>query len=161
MNEWKLPPKEKIYEAFCVLADKRYTIESAGKAYITSSGRNKQYTLEWTEEHTPSAIVIKISSNDNASYWQGYTGYPIIAVLMIIDKLHFDKNILKYLKNIPWKVLNKTYNNNYTRAAEKILTDIDNEAVAVKIRSEVDNVFSQLSGLCLVKPDKFIKPPKD
>ena len=47
---------------------------------VVSSDGTKKYRVEI------SADGREISSNDNASYWQGYLGYPAIAVLMARGK---------------------------------------------------------------------------
>ncbi len=59
----KFPPIEKILEAYTAIADGHVKLEN-DQALVTSS-------------------------NDNASYWQGYLGYPGIAVLMLQGKLPY------------------------------------------------------------------------
>ena len=161
MEKWKLPPKEKIYEAFSVLADNRFVIESNGKASVTSSSGNKQYSLEWIEENSLLETIIKITSNDNASYWQGYLGYPIIAILMVNEKVQFNRSIIEHFKGIQWKALNTACNNNYSKVVEKILANINDEQEIEKIKQEIDNIFNQISDLYIVRLNKKLKPPKD
>lgn len=74
----KLPPLQKIYEAWSALADGRVEM-GEDTADVASSNGAKHYTVSWTED--------TYSSNDNASYWQGYAGYPVLAVLMKQGKL--------------------------------------------------------------------------
>ena len=38
--------------------------------------------------------------NDNASYWQGYLGYPGIAVLMLQGKLPYDKELAQQFAGV-------------------------------------------------------------
>jgi hypothetical protein len=156
MTPWKLPPKEKIYEAFSVLADERYVIVEKGKATVHSSTGEKHYTVLWNEDPDPAGFLT-ITSNDNGSHWQGYTGYPIIAVLMILHKIRFDAGILIYFKSIPWHVLNKANNNDYGKVVEIILAKIDNNQESDRIRAEADHIYSQLSGLNLAKPNSKLK----
>ena len=85
MAPWKLPPQAKVYEAFSALADGRVRIEGPGRASVRSSAGDKTYTVEWSGDFET------VSSNDNASYWQGYLGYPIVAVLLAVGKLEADE----------------------------------------------------------------------
>ena len=73
--KWKMPPIVKVYEALGAIGDGRVRIEDSRRAFVTSSDAGKTYEVE------SSADPPEIASNDNASYWQGYLGYPAIAVL--------------------------------------------------------------------------------
>ncbi len=73
---WKIPPLIKAYEALGAIGDGRVRIEDDRRATVTSSDGSKTYEVE------TSADGREIASNDNASYWQGYVGYPAIAVLI-------------------------------------------------------------------------------
>jgi len=73
-NSWKMPPLIKVYEALGALGDGRVRIVDSRRALVTSSDGTKTYEVETSEDGR------EISSNDNASYWQGYLGYPAIAV---------------------------------------------------------------------------------
>jgi hypothetical protein len=143
---WKLPPPEKIYEAFSVIADGRYTMEAAGEITVTSSGGDKKYRVTWKEDETVAGPVIMITSNDNASFWQGYTGYPIIAVLMIIKKITFDSGLLLHFKGVSWNEINKRYRNDYAKAADEVLSKVEKDAVQ-KIKPEVESIYRQLEVL--------------
>lgn len=55
----KLPPIEKIYEAYSAIADGRVTLGD-GQAKVTSSDGAKTYTVSWNES--------EYRSNDNATY---------------------------------------------------------------------------------------------
>ena len=71
-----MPPIIKAYEALGAIGDGRVRIEDERRATVTSSDGSKTYEVEM------SADGREIASNDNASYWQGYVGYPAIAVLI-------------------------------------------------------------------------------
>ncbi len=148
MTPWKLPPKEKIYEAYSVLADRRCIMISDHKAVISSSDGSKTYTLTWSED--PESNYFKVNSDDNASRFQGYTGYPIIALLMILDKINLDEDILPHFKDINWHNLNKQFKNNYAQAVEFVLSQRSMEE-SVKIREETDRILEQLSKLNLIR----------
>ena len=74
----KIPPIAKIYEAYSCIADGRIELKDED-AKVTSSDNKKTYLVKWKDN--------VYSSNDNASFWQGYPGYPVIAVLMLQNKL--------------------------------------------------------------------------
>lgn len=108
----KLPPIEKIYEAYSAIADNRIILH-ADHAVVLSSDKSKEYTVTW-DGHT-------YTSNDNATYWQGYAGYPVIAVMMKQGKLPLDMGIAALFAGINWIELNKTYKRNYAKAAQAVL----------------------------------------
>ena len=155
MGRWKLPPKAKIYEALTAVADGRVKLTGAETAEVLSSDRTKTYIVEW------SADLRQITSNDNASYWQGYIGYPIIAVLMLLGRLDFDKGVAQQLSGIAWKQLNRKFRNNYDKAVESVLEILEMEAgVRQRVASEVDKIFIQLEALNLDALPRRRRPPK-
>lgn len=108
----KLPPIEKIYEAYSAIADDRIILH-ADHAIVLSSDRSKEYTVTWD-----GSIY---TSNDNATYWQGYAGYPVIAVWMKQGKLPLDMSIATHFTGINWTELNKKYKRDYAKAAQAVL----------------------------------------
>lgn len=106
----KLPPLQKIYEAWSALADGRVEM-GEDTADVASSNGAKHYTVSWTED--------KYSSNDNASYWQGYAGYPVLAVLMKQGKLPCADMLVPRFAHIDWNALNKKHKRNYAAAAQE------------------------------------------
>lgn len=135
----KLPPMEKIYEAYSAIADGRVAM-SEHSAKVASSDRTKEYTVNW-EEGT-------YYSNDNATYWQGYAGYPVLAVLMLQGKLELDLRIAELFKGINWKLLNEKHKSKYSKAAAEVLDALgekgtDTEAVV----GAAERVFRQLESL--------------
>ena len=111
---WKLPPREKIYEALSAIADDRVEMKEMS-AVVTSSNSEKQYLIRWNEDF--SAVI----SNDNASKFQGYLGYPILAVMMCRDLLPVDRSVLQPLAGIDWNALNKRHKRNYAAAVDEVL----------------------------------------
>lgn len=144
MAEWKIPPKAKVYEALTAVADGRVKIKGQTMAEVVSSSGDKTYSVEWSED------AHQITSNDNASYWQGYIGYPIIAVLLALDKINFKQEIAKQLAGISWKKINTQFKRNYQKAVDSILQDIQikggNKEVVIQ---EVDRIFEELNKLHL------------
>ena len=112
----KMPVIEKVFEAWTALADNRVTMEPES-ARVSSSDGEKTYTVRFAGD--------QYSSDDNATYWQGYPGYPIIAVLMLQGKLPYDKEEADLWKNINWTLTNKRHKNNYKAAVEEIAKERD------------------------------------
>src|SRR2546425_10568346 len=109
---WKMPPLAKIYEAFGALGDGRVQFEDERHASVVSSDRSKTYQVEI------SADGREISSNDNASYWQGYLGYPAIAVMLKRGLYPVRAETLIALSGISWNELNRRFRNDYSRTIE-------------------------------------------
>lgn len=155
MSTWKMPPKAKIYEAMSAVADGRVAVTGHTKAQVTSSSRDRVYDVEW------SADASEITSNDNASYWQGYTGYPIIAVLMTIGKISFDINNAKILAGVPWKELNTRFKRNYEKAIDYVLNQIQEKGTdRSAIVQEADKIYKQLGTLGLRRAQSRRRLPK-
>lgn len=135
----KMPPVAKIYEAFSVLADGRIKLEE-NKATITSSNDEKQYTVVWNEN--------EITSNDNATVWQGYPGYPVIAVWLIKNRISYQKDIIKYFKNINWHEINKQNKRDYQKGIEDILNALREDNIDTeKIEEEVNRIYFAIENL--------------
>ena len=145
---WKMPPIAKVYEAIGAVADGRLRIEDARRAFVTSSEGTKIYEVEI------SAGGREISSNDNASYWQGYLGYPAIAVMIAHGLIHRPPEaVIRALAGVAWKELNTRYRNDYDRTIEEVLAqatargeDADSiRAAAVAVLDQV-RVLAPLQG---------------
>lgn len=130
-----MPPKAKIYEALSAVADQRVTITGLTTAQVQSSSHDKTYDVEWSDD------ISEITSNDNASYWQGYIGYPIIAVLLKIGKLSFNNHIAELLAGIPWKMVNNQFKRDYDKAINHVLDQIEKKVGnRTEIEQEVENI---------------------
>ena len=112
----KLPPIEKVYESWTALADHRVKMHE-GYADVSSSDGEKAYVVRFVDN--------RYSSDDNATFWQGYPGYPVLAVMMLQGKLPYDEKEAQLWKNINWTRLNKQYKNNYAKAVEAIAQERD------------------------------------
>lgn len=135
----KLPPIEKIYEAYSALADNRITLKE-NYALVLSSDGSKSYTVEWLDD--------TYSSTDNASYWQGYAGYPIISVLIKQQKLHFNRNFVSYFADVNWNNLNKKYKRDYKAALLEVFKVKQLSEIEIAgIQDETKAVFEQLKSL--------------
>ncbi|MBE6082789.1 MAG: hypothetical protein E7205_08910 [Tissierellaceae bacterium] len=148
----KLPPIEKIYEAYSAIADNRVTLMKES-AVVLSSNREKEYTVTWENG--------VYTSNDNASYWRGYAGYPIIAVLMLQKKLSLNSDIIDYFKGINWTELNKKYKAKYSEAVEEVMDNLNRKNVNVsKIKEEVEKVYEEIKALNIICRRSSARPPK-
>jgi hypothetical protein len=113
---WKMPPLAKVYEALGAIGDGRVRIGDARRAFVTSSDGTKTYEVETTDDGR------EISSNDNASFWQGYLGYPAIAVMIVRGLIpRPDEAAVTALAGVAWKELNTRYRNDYDRTLEEVI----------------------------------------
>ncbi|MBN1636813.1 MAG: hypothetical protein JW920_09880 [Deltaproteobacteria bacterium] len=157
MADWKLPPKAKIYEALSAVADGRVALSiDDNQAGVTSSSGTKTYNVMWNDD------ISAITSNDNASYWHGYLGYPILAALMVQKKLQYDKKVAELMAGINWKQVNRQHHNNYDKAVAHVLKSLEEKgADAGSIRQEVDRIFAQIEHLGLQKLSRIKRPPEE
>jgi hypothetical protein len=136
---WKLPPLAKVYEAIGAIADGRVHLEDPAHASVTSSEGDKTYTVE---ADYPSHVI---SANDNASFWQGYLGYPAIAVLLMLGLYDPAPNTLGALAGINWKLLNTSHRNNYDLTLAEVLKRAENNGFdPAAIQAEAEAVMQAL-----------------
>jgi hypothetical protein len=147
MALWNQPPIAKVYEALTAVADGRVTLTGETSAHVVSSGGDKTYTVKW------SADGGEITSNDNATRWQGYLGYPIIAVLLLIGRLSFDPAVAQRLAGVPWHDLNAQYKRNYDAAVGHVLQGLHQRGIdADAMRVEAVRIHGALARLGLERP---------
>ena len=137
----KMPPIEKVYEAYSAIADNRVMMHDA-YALVKSSDGRKTYEVSWNGD--------VFASSDNATYWQGYPGYPVIAVLMLKGKLPFRKESAEKMKNIPWKKWNDQYRRDYAAAAQHVFQELEEKGIDTEeIRVDAEAVMETLSAMNL------------
>jgi len=175
VSEWSLPPKAKVYEALSAVTDGRVRLErkastldtadgpglgggadlaGAGSAEVTSSSGDKVYTVEWTDG------MRRITSNDNASYWQGYAGYPIIAVLLATGRIGYDPAVVAPLAGVPWKRINDRFKRDYDKAVESVLDEVEAKGGdRAAIVAEADRIYDELAALHLERGPRR-RPPR-
>jgi hypothetical protein len=152
---WKLPPIVKVYEALGAVGDGRVRIEDSRRATVTSSDGSKVYEVE------TSADGREISSNDNASYWQGYLGYPAIAVLMARGLYRPPANVTDALAGIAWKELNRKFKNDYAKTIAEVDATLEQSGHDPDaVRSEADSVLAFIRELRPVR-GKRSRPPTE
>lgn len=146
------PPLEKIYEAWSALADGRVTL-AENEARVTSSDRRKEYLVRWKGD--------EYSSNDSATYWQGYAGYPVIAALLLQGRLPWKKETAALFAGINWTELNARHKRDYARAADEILKRLEAENADLEaVKSEAAAVHAALAALPLTIRRGPLRPPK-
>jgi hypothetical protein len=152
---WKMPPPIKVYEALGAIGDGRVRLEDEHRALVTSSEGDKTYEVEISDDGR------EISSNDNASYWQGYLGYPAIAVLLMRGLYRAPANVIDALAGIPWKEINRRFKNDYDRTlveVNRIIEESGHDPDA--IASEVDSIIDSIRKLAPMR-GKRRRPPSE
>ena len=145
----KFPPIEKILEAYTAIADNHVKLEN-DQALVTSSNETKTYTVTFHDN--------TYTSNDNASYWQGYLGYPGIVVLMLQGKLPYDKELAQQFAGVDWNKINQEYKRNYAQAADTVMT-----AKGIgkkKAETELHHVYDTLKQVPINVKRGSLRPPK-
>lgn len=150
----KMPPPEKIYEAWSALADGRVELSPGastleGDAFVASSNRTKTCRVTWHDT--------VFSSDDNASYWQGYPGYPVIAVLMRLGLLPYDAAAASLFAQVDWNAANKRAGADYAKALTEVENMLDLSAAERKHAADsADTAYRALAdlNLTLKRPQK-------
>lgn len=131
--QWKMPPLIKVYEALGALGDGRVRALDEHDAAVTSSDGTKVYQVQLGPGSR------EVSSNDNASYWQGYLGYPAIAVLMMRAAIEQPAGAAQALAGIPWKQLNRDFRNDWDKTlseVERQLAERGHDPAALRAQAE-------------------------
>lgn len=135
----KLPPLAKVYEACSALADDRIMLKEQ-EALVDSSDYAKTYTVRFHDDEA--------SSNDNATVWQHYPGYPIIALWMKKGILPINTKILPAFAGINWKKRNTAHKNRYDEAIEEFLADCEEQGYDVEeIRRSMQEILEAIARL--------------
>lgn len=148
----KMPPFEKIYEAFGAIADGRVAMRE-NSASVHSSNREKVYTVLWEGDI--------YRSSDSATYWQGYPGYPVIVVLMLQGKLPYHVEVAKLFCGVNWAQLNKKHKRNYVAAAAEVLDSLAKRGADVSaITRAANDAYTALEQLDIELGRAKTKPEK-
>ena len=150
-----MPPPIKIYEALGAIGDGRVRLEDEHRAIVTSSEGDKTYEVEID------AGGRAISSNDNASYWQGYLGYPAVAMLLMRGLYRPPANVIDALAGIPWKEINRRLKNDYDATIAEVNHIVEASGHdADAIASEVDSILEAVRAFAPMR-GKRRRPPSD
>ena len=123
----KLPPLQKFYEAYSAIADDRFDL-APQQLMVRSSDGAKEYTVTWDDEG-------HYRSNDNATYWQGYAGYPVLVALLLQGRLPLDEEVATWFAGVPWKQLNEAHKRDYDAALEEAF-DLKGLDMAQRLQAE-------------------------
>jgi hypothetical protein len=150
---WKMPPPMKVYEALGALGDGRVVLIDERRATVKSSEGDRLYDVECSPDWR------EISSNDNASYWQGYLGYPATAVLIARGFYHPREDVLRALSEVPWKELNRRFRNDYERTLAEVMARAEQRGF--DLGAICDEVEAVLDALRVLAPMRGVrrKPP--
>ena len=113
----KQPPPEKIFEAWGAIAGGRVHLHNlpeaeTGTATILSSDGQKEYQASWSGN--------VYACNDNATFWQGYPGYPVIALLMLRKKIPYNTQAAQPFAHVDWHDFNRKAHNDYQAALQMV-----------------------------------------
>ena len=146
----KMPPRAKIPEAYSAIADQRVEMNE-GRAEVRSSDGRKAYVVEWSGD--------LYSANDNATYWQGYAGYPVIAALLLQGRLPYHPEDALHFRGINWNELNKAHKNNYASALKEVLERLKKQGIDVeRLNQNMELIYQALAGLNLKIKRGRLKP---
>ena len=144
MALWNQPPIAKVYEALSAIADGRVKLIGGTSAQVVSSGGDKTYTVKWSPDGG------EITSNDNATRWQGYLGYPIIGVLLLVGRLPYDPAVSISLAGVPWHDLNEQYKGDYDAVVDYVLERLRQRGIdTAAVRAEAVRIHGALARLGL------------
>lgn len=141
----KLPPIEKVYEAWSAIEDGRITLMDGGEqAVVASSDGAKTYRVVCQVED--GKIIYR--SNDKATYWQGYPGYPVIAMLMMEKQLPLDLTVAGWFAGVNWREVNMAHKSDYAAALKEVIEKkgLKKERVT-HARQEAQKVMDALQAL--------------
>ncbi|OGM89378.1 hypothetical protein A2108_00605 [Candidatus Wolfebacteria bacterium GWA1_42_9] len=154
---WKKPHISKIYEALTAIGDRRIEIDEndPNKAKCFSSSKGKFYDVIYD----PGSNLI--NSNDNSAYHTETLSYPMIAFLMTKGFVSYSKSLLEPLKGIYWKEINQKNKNDYSKAIEYVLDDLNKKGIDTNfIEKEVEKIYSEVSKLKIGRLGNKITPPE-
>ena len=152
---WSKPHITKVYEALGAIGDGRLEMKQDNSARMYSSSRNKFYVVLYNP------LDDSIMTNDNASYYVGYLGYPMIAYLMKIGKIPFDEELSKLLSGIAWKDINQQFKNDFDKTREYILDGLVEKGYdRADIERRIRNIYDVIVSWEWKMNGKKIKPPE-
>lgn len=148
----KLPPKEKIPEAWTAIIDGRVAINE-NTAQVRSSNGAKTYYVRWEGDC--------YASTDSATYWQGYPGYPVLAVLMLQGRLPLNREVAARFGGINWTALNKRHKGDYSVALAEVYGNLQQAGTdTAPLQAEIEQVYLLLESL-EITTKRGRKPPAD
>lgn len=125
----------------------------ADSATVASSDRAKEYSVLWAGK--------VYSSNDNATHWQGYAGYPVIAVLMLRGLLPFEQSVAAMFAGVNWAKANAAAKRDYAKALEAVFAQLGlGEEQAALARAQAREALAALAELDMEIQRRDPRKPK-
>ncbi|HID04599.1 MAG TPA: hypothetical protein EYH45_00360 [Candidatus Caldiarchaeum subterraneum] len=139
------PPRVKFLEALGALADGRVEVRGVGEALVRSSEGDRVYRVFVDVERGVAY------SDDNGTVYRNYVGYPIVALLITMDKLPYDGALAEGLKGVRWREINERYKD-YKRVEEEIKKMLEKRGIpASRVDEYISKARKALSKLHLSK----------
>jgi len=154
---WELPKDEHcVYEALSAIADERIALnEKRDGAKCVSTSKGKFYTITYNPE------TKSIMCNDNMAYYNSRISYPMIAFLMLNGEIEYEDWILNDLKGIYWKKINQKFKNDFMKAVDFVLNDLEKQGKDIKaMKEEIDRIYKQVRNLKLEMLGEKTFPPQ-
>jgi len=132
-------------EALGALADGRVEVRGVGEALVRSSEGDRVYRVFVDVERGVAY------SDDNGTVYRNYVGYPIVALLITMDKLPYDGALAEGLKGVRWREINERYKD-YKRVEEEIKKMLEKRGIpASRVDEYISKARKALSKLHLSK----------
>jgi len=138
---WKKPHIARIYEALAAIADNRVEI-SGNRAKCYSITNDKVYDIQYNP------VSGSIMSNDNGAFYTNSLSYPMIAYLMLINKIPYQEKLLEIFKDVCWKEVHEHFKNDYDKSIKFVLGELKKEGQDTDfIRNEVKRIYDFVCSL--------------
>jgi len=138
---WKKPHVARIYEALTAIAGNRIEI-NGNRAKCYSITNDKVYDIQYN------SVSGSIMSNDNAAFYTNCLSYPMIAYLMLINKIPYQEKLLEIFKDVCWKEVNIHFKNDYDKSIKFVLGELKKEGQDTDfIRNEVKRIYDFVCSL--------------
>ncbi len=149
---WKNPHISRIYEALTAIADNRIEI-NGNRAKCYEFGNDRVYDIQYDP------VNGSVMSNDNAAFYTYSLSYPIIAYLMSIGKIPYQKKLLEIFKNVCWKDINQHFKNNYDKSIRFVLEGFKKEGQDIDfIKMEIKGIYDFTCNLQIKTLGKLQRP---
>ena len=149
---WKKPHISRIYEALTAIADNRIEI-NGNRAKCYEFGNDRVYDIQYDP------VNGSIMSNDNAAFYTYSLSYPIIAYLMLIGKIPYQKKLLEIFKDVCWKDINQHFKNNYDKSIRFVLEGFKKEGQDIDfIKMEIKGTYDFACNLQIKTLGKLQRP---
>jgi len=152
----RMPPRIKILEAAGAIGDGRVRVwralDGSLRAKVTSSDGSRSYDVILKR---CGQSCYEAYSTDNGTSLRGYTGYPIIAVLMLEGAIPRDERVERALRGFPWREMNERLRK-YDLVTEEAFRWAEKRGVERStIESYMARAYNTLKGLTI----KYSPPP--